>query len=336
VIASCGRSGVARVEMGRVTGSVSASSSDELSVEEPLEIRLAPPTAGAQPSSVAVTMRTPGNDVDLAAGFLLTEGLIAGADDLERVRRAGRNAVEARLRSGVRPDAAKLDRHSFVSSSCGACGKRSIAAVRVASRYFLVPGEPRVAPEVIHGLPQALRAGQSAFARTGGIHASGLFDPHGRLLKLREDVGRHNALDKLIGSELLAGRIPLADRFVLVSGRVSFELVQKAAIAGVPVLAAVGAPSSLAVDLARECGMTLLGFVRDGRFNVYADFGRIDGSTGRFPFRGTPQLPTPNNAPVCAKPRGAGTRIAIRSSQPRYDRAIAMRTHRKRKEGRRR
>ncbi len=221
-------------------------------------------------------MRTPGDDVDLAAGFLFTEGIIIDAGDLEGVMRTGPNAVEATLRPGVPVDTAKLDRHSFVSSSCGACGKRSIAAVRVASRHPIAPGAPRLAPDVIHGLPRALRAGQSGFARTGGIHASGLFDADGRLLVLREDVGRHNALDKLIGSELLAGRIPLVGRIILVSGRVSFELVQKAAMAGVPVLGAVGAPSSLAVDLARECGMTLLGFVRDSRFNVYSDSGRID------------------------------------------------------------
>jgi FdhD protein len=272
----CRRTGVASVEVGRVTGSLSSPSSDELSVEEPLEIRLSGHGAGAAPTPVAVTMRTPGDDVDLAAGFLFTEGIIAGVGDLEGVRRAGVNAVEARLRPDVAVDAARLDRHTFVSSSCGACGKRSIAAVRVASRHPIAPGEPRLWPEVIHGLPRALRAGQSGFARTGGIHASGLFDADGRLLVLREDVGRHNALDKLIGSELLAGRIPLSGRIVLVSGRVGFELVQKAAIAGVPVLGAVGAPSSLAVDLARECGMTLLGFVRDARFNVYSDSGRID------------------------------------------------------------
>jgi FdhD protein len=282
MIRICGRTGVASVEVERVAGSLSAPSSDELSVEEPLEIRLAARTASGAPTSVAVTMRTPGDDVDLAAGFLLTEGIISGSEELERVKRVGPNAVEARLRPGVTPDAAKLDRHSFVSSSCGACGKRSIAAVRVTSRHALVAGTPRLSHHVVHGLPAALRAGQSGFERTGGIHASGLFDADGRLLKLREDVGRHNALDKLIGSELLAGRIPLSDCIVLVSGRVSFELVQKAAIAGVPVLGAVGAPSSLAVELARECGMTLLGFVRDGRFNVYADSGRID-STERLP-----------------------------------------------------
>ena len=271
----CHRTGVASVEMERVSGSLSSLSSDELSVEEPLEIRLSGDGTAAATTTVAVTMRTPGDDVDLAAGFVFTEGIVSGTVELEDVRRTGHNAVEVRLRPGVTVDAARLDRHSFVSSSCGACGKRSIAAVKVTSRYTIAPGEPRLAPEVIHGLPRALRAGQSAFARTGGIHASGLFDADGRLLAIREDVGRHNALDKLIGSELLAGRVPLAGRIVLVSGRVSFELVQKAAIAGVPVLGAVGAPSSLAVDLARESGMTLLGFVRDARFNVYSDSGRI-------------------------------------------------------------
>jgi FdhD protein len=225
--------------------------------------------------TVAVTMRTPGDDVELAAGFLFTEGIVAGQEDLDNVQRTGPNAVRATLRRGVVLDLAKLDRHSFVSSSCGACGKRSVEAVRVAGRHTIAPGEPRLAPAVIHGLPRALCAGQSGFARTGGIHASGLFDANGRLLALREDVGRHNALDKLIGSELLAGRVPLAGGIVLVSGRVSFELVQKSAIAGVPVLGAVGAPSSLAVDLARALGITLLGFVRDARFNVYSDCGRL-------------------------------------------------------------
>jgi FdhD protein len=275
MIRTCHGSGVASFEVGRVSGSFSAPATDDLSVEEPLEIRIAEHAENDTPTSVAVTMRTPGDDVELAAGFLFTEGIITGPDDLERVEQTGPNMVVASLRPGLAPDPAKLDRHSFVSSSCGACGKRSIAAVRVLGRYEIVPAEPRLAPEVVHGLPQALRAGQSEFARTGGIHASGLFDATGRLLGIREDVGRHNALDKLIGSALLAGHIPLTGCLVLVSGRVSFELVQKAAIAGVPVLGAVGAPSSLAVELARECGMTLLGFVREGRFNIYSGFGRM-------------------------------------------------------------
>jgi FdhD protein len=272
----CHRTGIARVDVGRIAGSVSTASTDELSVEEPLEIRLATEGTGALPTPIAVTMRTPGDDVDLVAGFLLTEGIVSAFGDIDCLKQVGPNAVDATLRPGVTADRARLDRHSFVSSSCGVCGKRSISAVRVASRQSIITGEPLLTPAVIHDLPLALRAAQSEFSRTGGIHASGLFDPAGRLLSLREDVGRHNALDKLIGSELLAGRIPLAGTIVLVSGRVSFELVQKAAIAGVPALAAVGAPSSLAVELARACGLTLLGFVRDTRFNVYSDFGRID------------------------------------------------------------
>ncbi|WP_165227043.1 formate dehydrogenase accessory sulfurtransferase FdhD [Aquisphaera insulae] len=270
----CPRAGVATVAVARVNGLDSVPDSDELSVEEPLEIRVA--IAGEpDPRPVAVTMRTPGQDIDLAAGFLVTEGIVSAREAVEAVERGGRNAVVARLRAGVAPDLSGLGRHSFVSSSCGACGKRTIEAVRVAGRYAIPPGEPRLTAGLIHGLPGALRSAQSEFARTGGIHASGLFDRDGRLVAAREDVGRHNALDKLIGSEFLAGRLPLAGGIILVSGRVSFELVQKAAIAGVPVLGAVGAPSSLAVDLAREFGMTLLGFVRDARFNVYADAGRI-------------------------------------------------------------
>lgn len=278
---TCHRAGVATTDVYRINGSLAARDTDELSVEEPLEIRLGRREPEGGTVSVAVTMRTPGDDVDLAAGFLFTEGIIAGGDDIESINRVGRNAVEARLREGVVVDGGKLDRHSFVSSSCGACGKRTIAALRVAARHALAPGEPHLTPGLVHGLPDALRGAQSAFARTGGIHASGLFDATGRLTAVREDVGRHNALDKLIGSELRAGRLPLAGGIVLVSGRVSFELVQKAALAGVPVLGAVGAPSSLAVDLAREFGMTLLGFVRDDRFNVYADADRLD--LGRVP-----------------------------------------------------
>ena len=266
----CHRTGVASVEVGRVTGSVCNLDRRALGGGTARDPPGGRPREAPAPTSVAVTMRTPGEDIDLAAGFLFTEGIIAGSEDIEGIKRAGVNAVEAKLRPGIAPDAAKLDRHSFVSSSCGACGKRSIAAVRVASRHPIIPGAPRLSPEVIHGLPRAAGPAKPHFAPDGRHPASGLFDQETVACSRgsREDVGRHNALDKLIGSELLAGRVPLSYSIVLVSGRVSFELVQKAAIAGVPVVGAVGAPSSLAVDLARECGMTLLGFVRDGRFNV--------------------------------------------------------------------
>jgi FdhD protein len=225
-------------------------------------------------------MRTPGHDHELAVGFLFTEGLITDSKQIAGVQACGGNVARVELAPGVAIDLARLERHFYVGSSCGVCGKSSIDAVRVAPRYQPVDGWPRVAGEVIHRLPDVLRAAQVVFDRTGGLHASALFTLTGRLHGLREDVGRHNALDKLIGAEFLAGRLPLSRAILLVSGRVSFELVQKAAVAGIPVLAAVGAPSSLAVDLARESGMTLIGFVRDGRFNVYSDFGRLDFAPG--------------------------------------------------------
>jgi FdhD protein len=268
-------SGITRVAVSRVDGSGAATAVDELSVEATLEIRVVSGASTDESVPVAVTMRTPGDDLDLAAGFLFTEGVIAGAQDLVELVQLGRNAVLGVLRPEVEVDEEALSRHSFVSSSCGACGKRLLESVRVAARHRAPAAFPRVEPEVVHRLPEALRPAQEEFGRTGGIHASGLFDTGGRLLALREDVGRHNALDKLIGAELRANRMPLHDRLVLVSGRVGFELVQKAAMAGVPLLGAVGAPSSMAVDLARQTGLTLVGFVRDGRFNVYADDGRI-------------------------------------------------------------
>lgn len=270
-----GAPGVASVTLARVTDSASVIATDELSVEEPLEIRIA--AAGRISStSIAVTMRTPGDDADLAAGFLFTEGLIESQTDVDDLENDAPNVVTAHLRSAACPDPSRVARHSFVSSSCGVCGKKSIAAVTVARRHRIFPAAPRIDPRVVHTLSDTLRVGQPGFARTGGLHAAALFDAGGQLIALREDVGRHNALDKLLGAELLAGRVPLAERLVCVSGRLSFELVQKAAMAGVPVLVAVGAPSSLAVSLARESGMTLIGFVRWGRFNVYSDFGRLE------------------------------------------------------------
>ncbi len=262
-------------------GGASGRALDALAVEEPLEIRLEADVAG-QPvrKTISVTMRTPGDDVELATGFLFTEGIVAERAQLAHVGRCGvaGNVVRVRIAAGADVDLARLERHFYTTSSCGVCGKTSIEALRTTSRYGIERGRPVVDAGLIHQLPVSLRAAQSVFDRTGGLHASALFDTEGRVQSLREDVGRHNALDKLIGGELLAGRLPARDRILVVSGRASFELVQKALMAGIPVLVAVGAPSSLAVELAASVGMTLVGFARDGRFNVYADAERVRAS----------------------------------------------------------
>lgn len=235
---------------------------DLVAVEEPLEIRI-----DGRP--VAVTMRTPGHDEELALGFCLSEGLRPQAARAPDDLRANTVEVEA---GGFDP--AQLQRSFYTTSSCGVCGKGALEAVSVAAPR--IEGELRVRAEVAASLPQRLRAAQAAFAATGGLHATGLFDRAGRLLCLREDVGRHNALDKVVGWAFLAGRLPLADALLCVSGRISFELVQKTAVAGCPVLVAVGAPSSLAVELAADRGVTLCGFVREGRVNVYTERWRIE------------------------------------------------------------
>lgn len=270
---------VARVPIYRVPpAGPPEDDTDLLAVEEPLEIRLGHTTDGrSEHRAVSVTMRTPGHDPELAVGFLFTEGIIAGREDVAGVhhcRRSG-NVVRVDLRPGCRFDPARLERHSYTTSSCGVCGKTSLAAVRVAAGRPPTPGRPRLDPDMVRSLPERLAADQPGFRRTGGLHAAALFDPAGRLLCVREDVGRHNALDKLIGHLLLAGSLPAPDGVLLVSGRACFELVQKAAVAGIPVLAAVGAPSSLAVELAADRGMTLIGFLRAGRFNVYAGPERV-------------------------------------------------------------
>lgn len=245
----------------RVDGDTATELDDVLAVEEPLEIRV-----GEKP--VSVTLRTPGDDFDLAAGFLFTESILRTGEDVASYRHWGSpNVVRVALRDGVTVDLQRLQRHFYSTSSCGVCGKTSIDAVRVQTSP--IARKLELARDVIVSLPTRMRAEQKSFDATGAIHAAGIFDRGGALLRLREDVGRHNAVDKVIGSFFREG-VALDAHALVVSGRASFEIVQKAIVARIPVLAAVGAPSTLAVDLARDLGLTLLGFVRDGRFNVYA------------------------------------------------------------------
>lgn len=251
---------------------------DDLAVEEPLEIRLTEPQR-----TVAITMRTPGADFELAAGFLYNEGVIQQREDIYRLSycvdpgvdgEQRYNIVNVALRQGSVPDLQSLERHFYTTSACGVCGKASLEALNLRQCPAIPPG-PQVDPAVICRLPDRLRQAQGLFKATGGLHAAALFDTHGELVMLQEDVGRHNALDKLIGSALLTGQLPFHNQIVLVSGRASFELLQKSLMAGVSIVCAVSAPSSLAVDLARTFGMTLVGFIRGDRFNIYSGKERI-------------------------------------------------------------
>lgn len=258
--------------------------SDVLAVEEPLEIRLGLPENGrVRHTAISITMRTPGSDRELAAGFLFTEGILTDPKQVVKIRHCGipskngarRNTVVVELVDTMTIDLKRLERNFYTTSSCGVCGKSSIEALYTGARKITGEGLPEVRSTLIHRLPDVLRNSQEVFRKTGGLHASALFHADGNLEIVREDVGRHNALDKVIGAKFLAGEIPLSDHILLVSGRASFELVQKALMAGIPILAAVGAPSSLAVELAAEFGMTLIGFVRDGRFNIYTGGARM-------------------------------------------------------------
>ncbi|HEU5476150.1 MAG TPA: formate dehydrogenase accessory sulfurtransferase FdhD [Actinophytocola sp.] len=250
---------------------------DVLAAEEPLEIRV-------DGRALAVTMRTPGNDVELAHGFLLTEGVIGEPGDVRTARycdsvdedgRNTYNVLDVALAGHVPPPDPGVERNFYTTSSCGVCGKAALDAVRLRTRYSPAGDQVEIRPEVLVGLPGALRDHQRVFSATGGLHAAGLFTAGGEVLVVREDVGRHNAVDKTLGWALLAGRVPLTGTVLMVSGRASFELVQKAAMAGVPALAAVSAPSSLAVDLAVEQGITLVGFLRGQSMNVYAGTNRV-------------------------------------------------------------
>ncbi len=274
------RTSKTRVRVWTVDGSRTHPHADHLATEEPLEIRV---LAGGERRTVAVTMRTPGADFALAAGFLFSEGVIGSRAEIRRITYCvdpeidadqRYNIVNVELRAGALPDLATLERHFMTTSACGVCGKASLDALHLRGQAAVPPG-PAVSADLITILPDRLRAGQGLFDVTGGLHAAGLFDSTGNLLAVREDVGRHNALDKLVGWALLDGRLPLHDHLILVSGRVSFELVQKALAAGVPIICAISAPSSLAVSLAAEFGMTLIGFLRGERFNVYTGRERI-------------------------------------------------------------
>jgi len=248
------------------SGGASLRAQDLVAVEEPLQIRLGE-------SDVAITMRTPGHDRELALGFLYTEGMLASLDQIEDVRVDEAGAVMVSLVAGLVPD---IDaRRFYVTSSCGICGKASIDALAASGCAMMPAGQPKLAADLVPHFPTRLREAQAIFEHTGGLHAAGLFNTAGELLYLREDVGRHNAVDKLIGAAFLEGRLPLADRVLMLSGRISFELVQKAVTTGIPIVIAVGAPSSLAIETALRFGVTLIGFVRGGHFNVYAGGDRL-------------------------------------------------------------
>ena len=271
------------------SGSEATDVADLIAVEEPLEVRIGLPDKTHK--AISITMRTPGDDAELAAGFLFTEGILQSPSQIRDIRHCGlsirkitgtvdraaalnSNTIRVDLNDGLNIDLKRLDRNFYTTSSCGVCGKASIDALRTGAEQ-LASDNLTVSRDIVHGLPEQLRASQNVFEQTGGLHASALFNKNGELDIIREDVGRHNALDKVIGAKFMDGEIPLSERILLVSGRASFELVQKALMAGIPILAAVGAPSSLAVELAEEFGMTLIGFVRDRRFNIYCGSERI-------------------------------------------------------------
>ncbi|MFN4914925.1 MAG: formate dehydrogenase accessory sulfurtransferase FdhD [Sphingomonadales bacterium] len=265
------------IALHRFENGVLTQTNDAVSVEEPLEIRVEyGPADDRKVQSLSITMRTPGNDAELAVGFLFTEGIIHKKEDVLSAKHVqtlpgvSSNYIQVSLSPNLQFNPTQLQRNFYTSSSCGVCGKSSLDSVKTQMPVKSEKPLPSLSPELILSLPKILREKQETFESTGGLHASGLFDTQGNLLHLLEDVGRHNALDKLIGRALMSGNTPLDEHILLLSGRASFELMQKAGMAGIPVVCAVGAPSSLAVECAKEFGITLIGFLRESRFNIYS------------------------------------------------------------------
>jgi FdhD protein len=261
----------------KVCGKEQRTVNDSLVVEEPLEIRLAFKRDGSLfHKSISVTMRTPGDDQNLALGFLFTEGILHSYEQVSNVtsgivrhKEARKNVLVVHLKEGVSLNLQKLERHFYTTSSCGVCGKASIEAVRIQSKYELPENKPVFEAMLIQSLPEKVLTNQSVFGITGGLHAAALINTSGNIFSVKEDVGRHNAVDKIIGEALTKNKLPLAEFAIMVSGRAGFEIVQKLSVAGVPVIIAIGAPTNLAIQLAEESGMTLIGFVRNQSFNIY-------------------------------------------------------------------
>ncbi len=272
------------IKIDKVNGDITTALEDRVAVEEPLEIRLGYSTPqGRTASSVSITMRTPGNDADLATGFLYSESIIRSAADISKVEHCGppapdtgnHNIIRVDLEQQVRVDLERLHRHFYTTSSCGVCGKSSLQALRITGVKRMASDGAQFSRQILVAMPQILRKRQAVFHQTGGLHAAAAFDSQGKILVVHEDVGRHNAVDKVVGALLSAGRLPAKNLGLMVSGRASFELVQKALVAGIPLLAAVSAPSSLAVQLAEEFNVTLVGFLRGDGFNIYSAGKRI-------------------------------------------------------------
>ncbi len=272
------------IDVSKVSGDQRVSKADSVAVEEPLEIQLSYPAAeGAAAKSISITMRTPGDDANLAVGFLYTEAIIQSAEQVASVEHCGaaaddtglRNIICVSLNSDVDVDLGRLQRHFYTTSSCGVCGKASLEALRVTGLASLSDKTVTFSRSVIVGMPDKLAAEQQVFTKTGGLHAAAVFNQAGEILFVKEDVGRHNAVDKVIGALLLDAKLPANELGLMVSGRASFELMQKTLVAGIPLLAAVSAPSSLAVQLANEFDMTLIGFLRSERFNIYVGEQRV-------------------------------------------------------------